>query len=214
MYPILYYNNLNYTGLETKFYKVIESLERGDFKSADVKKLKSTAYFAARLDITNRLLFKPVTYQGRYYLLILEVIRNHDYRKSRFLQGAEVIEADIEFNPENVDNLESIKVDSNSSTVHLLQKFIIFDQEQQGILDYPLPLIIIGSAGSGKTSITLEKLKSLTGNILYTSLSSYLVANARKQYFAHNYDNEEQELDFLSFQEFLETIRIPNPNIA
>ena len=37
------------------------------------------------------------------------------------------------------------------------------------------PLIIIGSAGSGKTTLTLEKLKQLKGDVLYTTLSVELL---------------------------------------
>lgn len=44
MYSILYYYNLDYNGLEVKFDKVIKFLQEGDFKSAEVKKLKPTDY--------------------------------------------------------------------------------------------------------------------------------------------------------------------------
>jgi Ni2+-binding GTPase involved in maturation of urease and hydrogenase len=53
-----------------------------------------------------------------------------------------------------------------------------FDDVQNDIMGLPMPCIIIGSAGSGKTALTLEKLKDLTGMILYTTLSSYLSENA------------------------------------
>ena len=209
MYPILFYNGLDCSGLDIKFNKIIKFLQDGDFKSAEVKKLKPTGYFRAKLDITNRLLFKPIEYKNHRYLLVLEVIRNHDYSKSRFLQGKKIIEEDIVFNPVEIENVESLNVVSKDAPVHLLNKFIIFDKQQKSILQCKLPLIVIGSAGSGKTSVTLEKLKDLEGKILYISLSNYLVYHSQKLYFSFNYYNDKQDIDFLSFKEFLETIEIP-----
>jgi superfamily I DNA and RNA helicase len=91
----------------------------------------------------------------------------------------------------------------------VLNKFISFDDTQQHIFSLHSPLIIIGSAGSGKTVLVLEKLKQLKGNICYVSLSNYLVENARKTFFSNGYENEESEVDFLSFQQYLEAWQIP-----
>lgn len=209
MFPILYYHGLDKTGLKSKLEKVIGQLQAGDFKSADVKKLKPSGYLRAKLDDTNRLLFMPIKANGRSNLLILEIIKNHDYQKSRFLSGAEVKEENILKPSFDEKSMTQLKVSDESSKVHLLDKFIAFDQSQQDILQYPLPLVVIGSAGSGKTSVTLEKLKSLNGDLLYTSLSSFLVSHTQKVYYSHNYTNDKQEIDFLSFTEFLETIHIP-----
>lgn len=70
-------------------------------------------------------------------------------------------------------------------------------------------MIVIGSAGSGKTALTLEKLKTLPGRGLYLTRSPFLVENARALYFAHDYANDGQEIDFLSLAELLETIDVP-----
>ena len=175
VYQVLFHNNLDYRGLDTKFNKVIKFLQDGNFKSAEVKKLKHTGYLRAKLDITNRLLFKPIKHKNQCYLLVLEVIRNHHYSKSRFLRGEKLIEEDIVFNPVEVDNTESINIPSNNKPVHLLNKFIVFDEQQTDVLQCELPLIVIGSAGSGKTSVTLEKLKELEGKILYISCAPGMV---------------------------------------
>jgi hypothetical protein len=209
MFPILYYNNLNYSGLKSKFEKVVAAISRGDFKSADVKKLKPTSYLRAKLDDTNRLLFLPIKHNEKTYLLILEVIKNHDYDKSRFLAGATINENNFIATEVETDTTETLKSIQDNRPVHLLDKFVVFDDAQNDVMQYPLPLIVIGSAGSGKTSVTLEKLKQLTGNCLYISLSRYLVGHTQKIYYSHNYVNDDQELDFLSFEEFLETIKIP-----
>jgi hypothetical protein len=91
-------------------------------------------------------------------------------------------------------------VNESRPQVHVLNKFISFDETQESIFRLQPPLIIIGSAGSGKTVLVLEKLKQLKGNVAYVSLSRYLVDNARKMYYSHGYDNEGQEIDFLKGQ--------------
>lgn len=84
-----------------------------------------------------------------------------------------------------------------------------FDDDQQALYEHPLPLVIIGSAGSGKTALVLEKMKQAGGDILYLSLSSFLVEKARTLCTASQEENTAQNIDFLSLSEFLETLRIP-----
>lgn len=116
---------------------------------------------------------------------------------------------------ENVETLDTIQpeplayLNPASENFHILDKVLSFDDEQQAIFDLPAPLVIVGSAGSGKTALTLEKMKQAVGDVLYVSLSPFLVESARALYHSHGYDNEDQVLDFLSFTEFLETIEVP-----
>ena len=95
-------------------------------------------------------------------------------------------------------------------TVHTLNKFISFDLFQQSIYTMHPPLIIVGSAGSGKTALVLEKLKELPGNVAFLSLSKYLVDNAANLYYSYGYDNASQEADFLSFRDYLALWQKPN----
>ena len=92
---ILEYNNLNVDGLSSKYKRVLSFIEQDDFYSAQVKKLKSKPYYTARLDITNRILFDVIKYNGQKHALILEIIHNHNYQGSRFLNGSKVIEEEI-----------------------------------------------------------------------------------------------------------------------
>ncbi|MGB0929805.1 MAG: hypothetical protein ACPGVB_03460, partial [Chitinophagales bacterium] len=86
---ILYYNELDTKGVKQQFKRVEKFLQKGDFKSAEVKKMPNTDFYRAKLDHTNRLLFKFAQYQDETYLLLLEIIHNHAYDKSKFLRGAE-----------------------------------------------------------------------------------------------------------------------------
>ncbi len=211
---ILYYNDLDYSKVKKQFDKVVQQLRAGNFAGADIKKMANTGYYRAKLDEENRLLFKFARYKEETYLLLLEVILHHNYRDSRFLNGATIDEAKIApvAKPEQIAPEDFTKlpyVNARSGKFHLLDKVISFDADQQEIFGLPTPMIVIGSAGSGKTALTLEKIKTLRGNILYVTLSSYLVENSANLYYSFNYRNEQQEIDFLSFKEYVETMRIP-----
>ena len=57
----------------------------------------------------------------------------------------------------------------------------------------PPPLIVVGGAGSGKTALTLEKLKHADGEVLYVTHSAYLAQNARDLYYASGFERDGQE---------------------
>ncbi|MCU0444281.1 MAG: hypothetical protein MUE85_05135 [Microscillaceae bacterium] len=211
---ILIYNELDYGKLKKQFDKTVEHLKNRDFKSADVKKMVNTGFYRAKLDDTNRLLFKYTQIEGKTYLLLLEVIFNHDYAKSRFLNGAVIEEQKLpsvkdekDLIPEEITPITYLN--KKQKTFHILDKILSFDEIQDEIFRLPSPLIIIGSAGSGKTALTLEKVKTLNGRILYTTLSSYLVENSKNLYYSYDYQNDRQEVDFMSFQEYLSSIEVP-----
>ena len=66
-----------------------------------------------------------------------------------------------------------------------------------------------GSAGSGKTALTLEKLKHMEGEVLYVTHSAFLAQSARDIYYANGFEHDAQEAVFLSYREFVESIRVP-----
>ena len=214
MLPILFYNQLDSKNVQKSYDKVLQQLSKGDFKSADVCKMGNTNYYRARLNIKDRLLFTIISYNNKKHLLLLEVIENHDYAKSRFLRGAQIPEESglktfstlVDIDSTTIKELSYIN--DKGKNIHVLNKFISFDDTQQAIFNLHTPLIIIGAAGSGKTVLVLEKLKQLKGNVAYISLSNYLVENARKIYFSQGYENEESEVDFLSFHQYLESWQI------
>jgi len=210
---ILEYRGLDTTGVAAQYDKVRRHLEQEDFRAAQVKKLAPHGLYRARLDDANRLLFKLATYRGERCALILEVIPGHAYERSRFLRGAPIDEAKIpDFEPSGPGDeppAELPYLNPSNPRFHLLDKVLSFDARQEEIFHLSPPLIIIGPAGSGKTALTLEKLRQEAGRALYVSLSPYLVEHARNLYYAHHYENERQEVDFLSFAELLETLRVP-----
>jgi hypothetical protein len=212
---ILEYVGLDTSRVEASYRKAIDAIARGDFTAAQVKKLINLThgkFYRAKLDAANRLLFTLIRHNDEACALILEVIENHDYDKSRFLRGAAIDEAKIP----DADPAEALRtaqpvryLHPSRTQVHLLDKPISFDEAQEAVYRLPPPLIIVGGAGSGKTALTLEKLKHAEGEVLYVTHSAYLAQNARDLYYAHGFEHSAQEAQFLSYRDFLESIRVP-----
>lgn len=216
---LLQYKDLELRRVKPAFAKLRAAIEAGDFKSPDVKKLNSGGYYRAKLDYSNRLLLQFACIGGETVCLALEVIENHAYEKSRFLRGALVDEAKIELEPAvDAGSLAVLPVadtvplrwlHASRSEFELLDKPIVFDDAQEAVRRLPAPVVLVGSAGSGKTAVTLAKLREAKGQVLYVTQSAYLAQSARALYSAHGYENPAQEAEFLSYREFLETLHVP-----
>lgn len=221
---LLSYKDLNVRRVKAAFDKVKAAIEAGDFRSADVKKLHAGPYYRARLDYANRLLLqfarvdRTVAEGGpETVCLALEVIENHAYERSRFLRGAAVDETRIEREPPTEATAPAVTADAaplrwlgaSRTQFELLDKPIVFDEPQEQAYRHPAPLVVIGSAGSGKTAVTLARLREAEGRVLYVTLSAYLAQSARALHAAHGFENPKQEVDFLSYRELLETLRVP-----
>ncbi len=206
---VLLYNEIESQKIP-ELKKVVGFLENNDFQSADVKKFEKGIY-CARLNRADRLLFMIYQSSGQPYALIIEHIKNHAYDKSRFLKRGVKINEDLipVLTQESIDKPDLITLPSPSDEIlpfHFLQKPIAFDQTQQHIYNLPLPTIIIGTAGSGKTVLLLEKMKQLKGDVLYVTKSSPLSLHSQQLYYANHFSNLHQTVTFFSFQELLDSI--------
>lgn len=212
---LLQYKDLDLKRVRPAFAKVRAAIEAGDFRSPDVKKMHVGNYYRAKLDHSNRLLLQFARHDDETVCLALEVIENHAYDKSRFLRGAPVDEAKIEHEPAveqappAAETLPLRWLHATRAEFELLDKPIVFDDAQEAVRRLPAPVVLVGSAGSGKTAVTLAKLREAEGRVLYVTQSAYLAQSARALYDAHGYDNPGQEAEFLSYREFLETLQVP-----
>ena len=130
---ILEYRDLDTAAVCPQYEKVRRLLEQEDFHAAQVKKLVSHDLYRARLDATNRLLFRLVKWRGERCALILEVILGHAYERSRFLRGVKIDESkipDLETAP--VDPVERLPelpyLNPANPRFHLLDKVLSFDE--------------------------------------------------------------------------------------
>jgi hypothetical protein len=209
---VLLYHELDASQING-FDKWRQFIEANDFRSADIKKVGDNLY-RARLNRSDRLLFAFYQYQQETYVLVLEYLKNHNYAASRFLNHNITIDdaklTIIHQAPDHSPLLPTLTAEQKY--FYFLDKVICLDANQQALYSLELPLIVIGAAGSGKTIVTLEKLKKLPGRVLYVTLSPYLAKHAQSLYYAKNYQNILQIVDFLSFQEVLESIQVPDGN--
>ena len=164
---ILAYRGLD-TGAIPGYEKLAAYLAADDFRSAEVKKIGDNLY-RARLDRSNRLLFALYRHRGERCALVLEYIHQHAYEKSRFLaRGVHIDESRIaSVDAEVADEAPELPyLNPKLPRFHLLNKILSFDDDQETVYRQAPPLVIIGSAGSGKTSLTLEKMKDASGDIV------------------------------------------------
>lgn len=211
---LLEYYDLDTSRVQRQYLRARELLAERRFNELDIRKLANAKIFRAKLDDTNRLLFTFATFRGAHYLLVLEVVLNHRYDKSRFLRGKVISEGDFvpvteqEVNyPSGVEELRFINTSTRS--FHVLDKPISFDDLQDTVFQEDLPLLIVGAAGCGKTAIAIEKMRSFSGRVLFVSLSSFLVEATQRLFHSGVVVDEETDVDFLSLREFIDSIEIP-----
>ncbi len=214
---LLTHHDLDAQRVRPQLAKLKEALARDDFKSPNLKKLQPTPYWRFKLDYANRLLVQFAHHGTETVCLALEVILNHDYEKSRFLRGTLINWHDLD--QDDSAPIETTDITQNALPLryihpqrgefHVLDKVLSFDDAQQAVFEAPAPLILVGSAGSGKTALTLQKFRLARGRVLYITQSSFLAQSAQAMYFAHGFEPEGQEPEFLSYREFIETLRVP-----
>ena len=110
---VLIYNDIEVPStLKKQFDKVIDALQKNDFKTPEIKKMVNTGFYRAKLDDKNRLLFRFGKHNDEKYIFVTEVISNHNYAASRFLRGAVADEKDFTplSNPDLLREEELIQV--------------------------------------------------------------------------------------------------------
>jgi hypothetical protein len=201
--------------LQAAFEKVRAAVLRDDLRSPDVKKLVGHDFYRAKLDYDSRLLLQFVRHGERRACLALEVLEQHAYDRSRFLRGAKIDEAQaLEPDATSAQDVGAASrpvryLHPGRADFHMLATPISFDDRQEQIHRLPLPLVLVGCAGSGKTALTLTKLRELDGDVLYVTQSAFLAESAASLYFAYGYENPRQNVDFLSYRKLLESIELP-----
>ena len=215
------------TSLIDAHRNTIRRLLTNDYSHHDLELLKNTTsptpIYSFRINQIERLLF--TTYQG--CLHVLEHLPTHDYANSRcFKRG--VVQADVERHGGapvilfeeilSTEPLPQFNADVTFSSVGLAyynKQFLALSEEQDVILQkmnsragsserIELPVVIIGSAGTGKSLIGLSAIfeKISSGEqvrCLYVSQEPRLVADMRTHWNA-GYATSDL-VDFLSYDE-------------
>jgi hypothetical protein len=212
---VLEYSGLRTARVDAAYRRVVAAIERDDFRAADVKKLVNLhhgKFYRAKLSASDRLVFALVRHGGQMCAVMLEVIEHHAYDRSRFMRCAAIDEDKIPTlaEPPAVEEAEAARyLHPSRREILYLDRVLSLDDAQQAVYAADPPLILVGGAGSGKTALTLEKMKRADGDVLYVTHSAYLAQNARDLYYANGYERDGQEATFLSYREFVESLRVP-----
>ncbi len=193
--------------------KIVDAIERDDFRSADVKKLSDRVHYRARLDYDNRLLLRFVQHEGAKCCFVVDLIEAHKYERSRFLRGIKIDldEAAVEAAPAPELAFEPVRyVHPSAHRFRFLDRPLSFDDAQESALDSRPPLLMLGSAGSGKTAVSLLRLRAATGTVAYVTQSPYLAEAARSLYFHAHEEADDRNVAFLSFRDLLATLAPQN----
>lgn len=204
----LTYEGLAIGALGPQLDRARAAFERDDLAALDLKKLQG-GYYRIKLTDSARLILQFVRWQGARAALALEMLPTHAYDKSRFLRGAAIDEARIEPAAEPFEALPIKYLHPSRATFALLDKPLSFDDAQDEVLRRRPPLVIVGSAGSGKTALLLQHLRAAQGRVAYLTESSWLAQTARSLYVALDYAPVDQEADFLSFRQFVDSLEVP-----
>src|SRR3990167_3091783 len=174
-------NAIGDVSLITAYKNNIDDLINGTYTETDLEKLKNYNIYSYRLNQRDRLLFTTIKIDGEQYLLVLDVVLSHDYHKSPFLQNQRVLKNFLEKNGEELaaavkdsdfhqadnpmqqprDEEEEEEEEEEREAAEMVvvdyfnQQFIQLSDEQQHALQVPLPALISGSAGSGKTCVAM-----------------------------------------------------------
>ena len=167
----LTYEALSPGDLAPQLERVRTAIERDELSAIDLKKLGVGRYYRAKLSDRARLVLQFVTWEGRRAALALEILPNHEYEKSRFLRGAQIDETRIEAanNPEVLDAVPRKYLHPTRASFALLDKPLSFDDVQDEVLRRRPPLVLVGSAGSGKTALLLQQLRAAPGRVAYVT---------------------------------------------
>ncbi|EIC4355820.1 hypothetical protein LJS80_004899 [Salmonella enterica] len=210
---ILIYQSLEPSAIPG-FERFSRAVRQNDFRAADARKIDSNLY-RVRLGRRARLLFSLYRYHQEVYCLVLEYLPDHRYDRSRFLHQSVNVD-DMKCAPLNDNDIDASPalsyVNPRNPRFVIQDKVISFDDEQQAVCDMPLPVVISGPAGSGKTAILLEKMKQAgSASVLYVSLSPWLVSSVRQLFYAGEREltGDEPNVTFLSFREFIESLSVP-----
>ena len=163
---------------------ILQRLLDNDFASGlGLERLSCTNIYAIRVDLATRILFTKVTINKKSYLLPLELIENHDYQKSRFLQKGVLkkflqnwMPTLIELNEINAESFTPIDDHEQESLMHDLLEDEAYagsptpmlyygdsviclnaDQEHTAV-SVTLPAIVTGGPGAGKSCAALYAL--------------------------------------------------------
>jgi len=227
--------------LKKQLNTTIEKLGNGELKSASLeqKNFRHSKLYTAKINKSDRLLLKKVKINGEPHFLLLEVILNHDYQKSRFIKESVLREflekkglakrnvgkedfiapnnSNLLFSKDSQEKVNKSKLQEGKSASKQWQQYknrIILSDMQRTALEGRLPMMINGAPGSGKSLLALELIKKETheeGRMFYITRSELLKQEMKKTWRGLPISKETKEkASFLTYDEYCLLL---NPNL-
>ena len=159
--------------------ETVNKIVLGEYQAVNLEKLHGHSIYSARINKSDRLLFTTTKDHNGSHMVLLDVVRNHDYHKSKFLK-TNVLSNFLEKNAQEIsqairsrhfdacDTPDSVAALKRKTAKYKLvpadyhnDKFIIFNIDQEQALVASLPAIVSGSPGSGKSAVALSMLCQL-----------------------------------------------------
>ena len=214
--------------------ELIKKILNGDYQSTKLEKLNGYNVYSARINITDRMLFTTITVQNISYLLLLEVVLNHNYHSSKTLNSPSFLNSRIErdhkaltqqINAQNFQNAQAmpLPIEPNQTPIEFAQthwynsQFIFLNGKQGEVSKTCLPVVLFGPPGSGKSCVALtllvERITQMHSiddkPMLYITESNNLLDSMKSTW--HNMLVEtKQPVEFKTWKEVMLTI---NPEL-
>ncbi|MCH9757221.1 MAG: ankyrin repeat domain-containing protein [Gammaproteobacteria bacterium] len=199
----------------TKILDAAHQLLNGGYDSLEVLNSSSKQpIYSFRLTGAERLLF--TTHKGA--ILLLEHLPTHDYENSHFLKKG-VLKAYIQKNEEAISRAltpeERPVFEDKEPHIHRTsidyfnQQFISLSVNQEAAITMPLPSVVNGAAGSGKSYVALSSLAQYLeqhkapARLLYVTKKRLLVNEMKATWHAFAPEGKEDAVTFKTYNEII-----------
>ncbi len=207
----------------TEIEDIIKSLVKGEATPGTrLEKLKNHKVFSLRINDKGRIIFTYTEVNNIKSLVVLEILENHEYDKSKFLKK-NVLKRYLEKNQAEIGRLVQ-NDDFEESTIpdELIEpqanvyfeianenknSYVIFDEAQQNAFNAKTPLLIEGPPGSGKTLIAQGFIKQALENnaqkVLYVSPSANLARTVLRE-LSTSPEYDPGKVDVLTYEQLVQ----------
>jgi ankyrin repeat protein len=183
-----------------------------------LEKLQGCGSYSVRVNIKGRMKFSTIKVKDIPYLLFLEYLPNHEYDQSKFNDYNTVQKAknrDYSDEPITREILSGIEVPKKvdiEEVTHYRGQDIVLSMKQTEILKHPMPMMVLGQPGSGKTCVASQLILHFAASreqksVLYLTKSSYLAKQMQESYDTspERPSESKAQVSFFDYESFIRT---------
>ncbi|MGI0479151.1 hypothetical protein ACN4EE_00005 [Geminocystis sp. CENA526] len=222
------YREQQYNFIEKLVEKIevfyLNSLKRGKSYSNIIRSVQGKNIYKIRYSPSERLPFKIYENDDLELCLILGNIQNHEegiklhQREYKFTESQELIENDLtntediflspyEYEFSYIGRIWSQEEEQRLQQNVKAELLRVLNKAQQSFLEQSGPILLRGTAGSGKTTVSIYRLlKSSTINKIYVTYTSGLKEYAKQIFNSLTVGLELNPIEFITVEELLLSI--------